>query len=80
MIALRKNSREEIRVSLDEFKGTRLVDLRLFSTFTAANVPMPTKKGVSLSVAKLGELIDGLEKARAEAVELGWIGADDART
>ncbi|EYD75011.1 hypothetical protein Rumeso_03435 [Rubellimicrobium mesophilum DSM 19309] len=30
MISLRKNSREELRVSLDEFKGHRLLNLRVW--------------------------------------------------
>lgn len=68
-----KNAREEIRVVLDEFKGSQLVDMRAFASFSAANVPMPTKKGLSIRAEILPELIHALEKARDEAERLGWI-------
>lgn len=73
-----KNSREEIRVTLDEFKGAQLVDIRIFAPFTAANVPMPTKKGVSLRLSALPELIAGLQRAEALAREQGLISAEAA--
>lgn len=68
-----KNAREEIRVVLDEFKGSQLVDMRAFASFSAANVPMPTKKGLSIRAEILPDLILALEKARDEAERLGWI-------
>lgn len=72
-----KNQREEVRVVLDTFKGHHLVDLRVFATFTAASVPMPTKKGLSLNVASLPDLIDALRQAQGKAVSLGWIGGGE---
>lgn len=72
--AIGKNAREEVRVVLDTFKGSQLVDMRAFSTFSAAGVMMPTKKGLSLRAELLPELIAALEKARDEAEALGWIG------
>jgi hypothetical protein len=71
---IRKNSDDELRISLDEFKGHRLLDLRIFSAFTAAKVPMPTKKGVAIAVEKIPALIAALQAAEAKANELGWIG------
>ena len=68
-----KNAREEVRVVLDVFKGAQLVDVRAFASFTAANVKMPTKKGLSIRAEILPELIDALEKARVEAIAKGWI-------
>ena len=47
---LAKNASEQVRVALDEYRGTKVVDIRVFADFTAAKVPMPTKKGVSLRV------------------------------
>jgi len=68
-----KNAREDVRVTLDEFKGTQLVDVRTFADFAAGPVETrgPTKKGISLSVARLPDLIDALEAARSEAQRRG---------
>lgn len=69
-----KNSSEAVRVVLDTFKGHQLVDLRVFATFSAASVPMPTKKGLSVNVALIPDLIEALQQAHEKAVSLGWIG------
>lgn len=71
-----KNQREEVRVVLDTFKGAQLVDMRVFAAFTASNIMMPTKKGLSLRVEMLPELIDALTQARDRAEAIGWIGGD----
>lgn len=67
-----KNASESVRVVLDEFKGHHLCDMRVFATFTAAAVPMPTKKGLSVRIDMLDELIAGLTEAKAQAVAMGW--------
>jgi len=69
-----KNQREEVRIMLDTFKGAQLVDMRVFSAFTSNNIMMPTKKGLSLRVEMLSDLIDALSQARDQAEILGWIG------
>jgi hypothetical protein len=71
--AVEKNASEQVRVILDEFKGTRLVDMRVFATFSAASVSMPTKKGLSLRVALIPALIAALSQAHAEAQAMGWL-------
>jgi hypothetical protein len=63
---IRKNNRETLRVSLDEFKGHRLIDIRVFSAWGDDEDVKPTKKGVAFKVEKLGELIELLDKAAAE--------------
>lgn len=68
-----KNRGSEVRVALTEFKGQRLVDLRVYCGFTAANVPMPTKRGIALSVGNLPELVAALRAAEARARELGFL-------
>lgn len=70
-----KNSREDVRVTLDEYSGHQLIDVRTFADFKAGNVEGrgPTKKGVSLNVAKLPALIDALEAARDEAQRRGLL-------
>lgn len=69
-----KNSSESVRIVLDTFKGHQLVDLRVFGTFSAASVPMPTKKGLSLNVALIPDLIEALQRAEAKARAMGWTG------
>ncbi len=69
-----KNSSESVRVVLGTFKGHQLVDLRVFATFSAASVPMPTKKGLSVNVALIPDLIEALRQAHQKAADLGWTG------
>lgn len=71
-----KNQREEVRIVLDTFKGVQLVDMRVFTAFTANNILMPTKKGLSIRAELLPELIDALNRARDKAEEMGWIGGE----
>lgn len=70
-----KNSREEVRVCLDEFGGRQLVDVRVYADFNAGPVETrgPTKKGVALAVERLPDLIKGLEAAKAEAIRRGLL-------
>lgn len=56
---IRKNANEELRVSLDEFRGHRLVNLRVW--FKAEDGEMrPGKQGVALRVELLPELMEAL--------------------
>lgn len=74
-----KNTREEVRVSLDEFQGVQVVDVRIFADFNsgpAGAVRSPTKKGVTLKVEKLSALIQALLTAQAEAVRRGLLVGD----
>ena len=59
-----KNATEVVRVSLTEFRGHKLVDLRVYYSDDEGQFK-PTKKGVSLSVGLYPELkkaIHTLEK------------------
>lgn len=76
---IRKNSAEEVRVAVTEFKGGHYVDVRVFAAYgdDADEERRATKKGVTLNLTKLPELIDALEMARVEAERLGLL--DGAR-
>ena len=63
----------EVRITLDRFKGTPTVDLRTFEPFTMATALMPTRKGVTLGIAKLPALARALADAEAKARELGLL-------
>lgn len=71
---LDKNARERCRVALDEFKGSRLIDLRVCVPLAAhSDALTPTKSGVALNVALIPELRAALADAEAKAIELGWL-------
>ncbi|RLA94900.1 MAG: hypothetical protein DRG25_01510 [Deltaproteobacteria bacterium] len=61
-----KNSLEEVRISLTEFKGKELIDLRVYYQPENGEEKRPTKKGITISPEKFPELkkaILALEKA-----------------
>lgn len=61
-----KNSLEEVRASLTEFKGRQYIDLRVF--YKAEDDEFrPTKKGLTLSPELIPELEEALHKLK-EAV------------
>ncbi|MGC2410954.1 MAG: transcriptional coactivator p15/PC4 family protein [Methyloceanibacter sp.] len=67
-----KNSREMVRIALDEFRGVKLVDIRVMAQMNdPSGQSVPTKKGISLRIELLGELIAALRNAEAEAQRLG---------
>ena len=72
-----KNATEEIHVALDHYAGRNLIDVRIYGKWSGSEVFAPTKKGLSIAPGKLDDLIDALDKARAEALALGWIGGGD---
>lgn len=74
---LAKNSREVLKVSLSRYHGHALADVRTYAPVTGLDVLCPTKRGVSVRVEMLDDLIEALGKAKAEAAALGWIGGGD---
>ena len=68
-----KNKREEIRVSLTEYQGYDLVDVRVFCEPYAGDEWVATKKGISLIVPRLPDLIDGLQTAQRVAQKAGLL-------
>jgi hypothetical protein len=70
-----KNRRrnESVHVTLSEYEGHELINVRVYSTGDDG-IDRPTTKGVSMAVDKLPALAAGLAKAEAKARELGLIG------
>ena len=61
-----KNSFEEVRISLTNFKGKDLIDLRVYYRPDDGEEMLPTKKGITISLEKFSDLknaILALEKA-----------------
>ena len=70
--SIRKNTSEELRVSLDEYAGRDLLSLRVWYTANDGT-QRPGKAGVALRVDALPELREAIIKAEAEALQLGLI-------
>lgn len=66
-----KNRRETVRVTLSRFEEIDLIDIR---SFAGNDQDIATKKGLSLRVALLPKLIEGLQLAEVEARKRGLIG------
>ncbi len=75
---IRKNAREEIRISLTEFKGHDLVDCRVYADPYTGGDWLATRKGVCVSVKKLPDLIAALQQAEAEARAAGLLKRSEA--
>ena len=67
---IQKNSEEEIRFSLRQYKDRHYLDLRLWFLPASGGPYRPTLKGLTLSVEHLPELKKGLEQAGKAASEL----------
>jgi hypothetical protein len=60
---MEKNSQEEIRFSLQEYRGTDLVDIRVYYD-GGSSAKIPTKKGISIPIERFEELMECLRKAK----------------
>ncbi len=59
-----KNALEEVRVSLEQWKGRKLISVRVWWHKDPVDEWKPSKKGLAMSVEKLPDLIAALQKAR----------------
>lgn len=60
---IRKNSREEIRFTVETFKGHEIVNARVWYLDDAGEY-RPGKQGLAFRLELLGEVLDALAKAR----------------
>ena len=60
-----KNSTEKLRVSLTEYRGHSLCNVRIY--YEDGDEYKPSRKGVAFNVALLPELEKAIRKARAAA-------------
>ena len=65
---LEKNSRESLVINQTEFKGVKLVDVRVFYKDENGDLK-PTKKGVSVRLNQLDALIKALSEVSATVRE-----------
>jgi len=78
-IVLEKNSRESLVINQSEFKGVKLVDVRVFYKDEAGDLK-PTKKGVSVRLEQLDALIKALSTVSATAREQELVEENETTT
>jgi len=64
-----KNATEEVRVSLTEFKGHKLIDLRIYYEPEDGGDRKPTKKGITIDVSLYPELKRALLRVEKELLK-----------
>lgn len=77
IITFEKNSREVVKLSISEFRGKKLLDLRIWYYDKNEDDYKPSKKGLSISVDKYNELKDSVINM-AEFLELDENKNEDA--
>jgi len=60
-----KNTKERVRVSIEEYRGSRFIDLRVYWQDEQGEY-RPSKKGIALNGACINRAIEGLQKASKE--------------
>lgn len=55
IFAFEKNSREEVRVSVDEFQGRKIINMRVFYRNESGEM-LPGKQGLALAVDRYRDL------------------------
>lgn len=68
-----KNSIDEIRVELSEFKGYDLIGMRIYTEIENTKDKVPTKRGICANVKLLPELREALQRAETEAMQAGLL-------
>jgi hypothetical protein len=56
-----KNSQEEVRATLGEFKGHKLASIRVYASDDEGDGDHPTKEGISIKVSDLPHLLAAVE-------------------
>ena len=59
---LEKNQKEKIRVSIEEYRGTKFIDCRVYWEDEQGQWK-PSKKGIALNSECINEVIEALQKA-----------------
>lgn len=77
-----KNNREAIKFSLEEFKGHKFCDLRIYVTEPGEGnnkpkEPTPTKKGLAVSPALWPQFKAALAQMEAAMIQEGWLDKED---
>jgi hypothetical protein len=72
-----KNAREVLFLSLSEFKGHRLIDIRVHVPGDQEGQWVPTRKGVSLAVGLYPAFKQALEQLEEAMLRQGFLDSED---
>lgn len=73
---IRKNAREDLRVTLDDFRGHHLLNLRVWF-YADDNEQRPGKQGVAIRLDLLPNLRAALFEAEEQARKLGLLDTEE---
>ncbi len=59
IVKFEKNSKEEVRVSVDEYRGRKIINIRVYYR-NEAGAWLPGKQGIALSVDRYRDLADAV--------------------
>jgi hypothetical protein len=76
---LPKNSRETIRFSLEEYKGYKFIDIRIYAKEEGKD-PVPTKKGLAVSPILWPQFGRALAQVEAAMINQKWLDKEDLET
>ena len=74
-----KNTRETVRISLSVYQGRQTIDYRLWYD-SGDGILKPSPKGLTLALAHLPTLADGIAKALQIAMENGLVNNEGGET
>ena len=66
LAAIPRTATEQIQIQINEYKGKKYLDLRVYYTTDDGANWSPTKKGVTFAPEKLDELKQTIEEAQKE--------------
>ncbi len=72
-----KNARETVFLSLSEYKGRRLIDIRVHVPGEEEGEWVPTRKGVSLAVTLYPAFKQGLAQLEKALIQQGLLDPED---
>ena len=61
-----RSATEQLQISINEYKGKRYLDMRIYYTTDDGANWLPTKKGVTCSPENLDLLAEAIEEAKKE--------------
>jgi hypothetical protein len=61
-----RNSIEKVRILLEEFKGKKLIHIRIYEDYKDGKGYRPTTKGIAIDVSLTSELRKGIDKLFAK--------------
>ena len=70
---IEKNRLDELRISLDEYRGHRFVSVRTYTEREDSPEKVPTKRGVTVKPDQVRELIEALQQAEEACREAGLL-------